>query len=165
MKKYLSLLIGFILILSCNNNKPSTTVVKTSKISESDPFKETMVESQFFEINAKEDNVVEGKNGTVVVFPKGCFLDSDSNVVEDGVKIELAEALEMKDMILSNLNTTSDGKLLESDGMIYINAFDKDGNQLTISKDNPIHIEIPTKKKIAGMMAFKGIRDKMGLFL
>jgi hypothetical protein len=36
------------------------------------------------------------------------------------------------------------------------------GEQLTINKDNPIHIEIPTTEKKAGMMAYKGIRDEKG---
>jgi hypothetical protein len=126
-----------------------------------DPFKNTIVESQIFEIDSKQDNIVEGKNGTVVVCPKGCFKNEKDEIVNDNVKIELSEALSLEDMLLSNLTTTSDGKQLETDGMIYFNAT-ANGEQVTINKDNPIHIEIPTTKKKAGMMAYKGIRDEKG---
>lgn len=126
-----------------------------------DPFKNTIVPSQTFDIDSKQDNVIEGKNGTVVVCPKGCFKNAKGEIVVDNVKIELSEALSLEDMLLSNLTTTSDGKQLETDGMIYFNVT-ANGEQLTINKDNPIHIEIPTTEKKAGMMAYRGIRDEKG---
>jgi hypothetical protein len=144
-------------LFQCNQNSVSTT----NKLHPNDPFKNTIVQSQAFEINSKQDNIVEGENGTIVVCPKGCFLNSKGEIVTDQVNIELAEALTLNDMLLSNLTTTSDGKLLETDGMIYFNAT-ANGLQLTINKDNPIYIEIPTAEKKAGMMAYKGVRDEKG---
>lgn len=144
-------------LFQCNN----TSITNTIKLHPDDPFKNTIVPSQTFDIDSKQDNVVEGKNGTVVVCPKGCFKNAKGEIVEDNVKIELSEALSLEDLLLSNLTTTSDGKQLETDGMIYFNAT-ADGEQLTINKDNPIHIEIPTTEKKAGMMAYKGIRDEKG---
>ncbi|HEX5003244.1 MAG TPA: hypothetical protein VFW78_12180 [Bacteroidia bacterium] len=144
-------------LFQCNN----TSITNTIKLHPEDPFKNTIVPSQTFDIDSKQDNVVEGKNGTVLVCPKGCFKNAKGEIVEDNVKIELSEALSLEDMLLSNLTTNSDGKQLETDGMIYFNAT-ANGEQLTINKDNPIHIEIPTTEKKAGMMAYKGIRDEKG---
>ena len=144
-------------LFQCSNN-PTTNQVK---LNTNDPFKNTIVASQSFNIDSKQDNVIEGEKGTVVVCPKGCFKNAKGEIVEDNVKIELSEALSLEDMLLSNLTTTSDGKPLETDGMIYFNAT-ANGEQLTINKDNPIHIEIPTTEKKAGMMAYKGIRDEKG---
>lgn len=144
-------------LFQCSNNSITNTV----KLLPNDPFKNTIVPSQTFDIDSKQDNVIEGKNGTVVVCPKGCFKNAKGEIVVDNVKIELSEALSLEDMLLSNLTTTSDGKQLETDGMIYFNAT-ANGEQLTINKDNPIHIEIPTMEKKAGMMAYKGIRDEKG---
>lgn len=137
----------------------SPFVKKTVKLQQGDPFKNTIVPSQTFEINTKQDNVVEGNNGTIIVCPKGCFKNAHGEIVTGNVKIELAEALTLDQMLLSNLTTTSNGKPLESGGMIYFNAT-SNGEQLTINKDNPVHIEIPTPKRKAGMMVYKGIRDK-----
>ncbi len=133
----------------------------TFKLSPTDPFKATIVPSQYVGIDSKKDNVVEGDKGTVVVFPKGCFRNSKGDIVEDSVKVELSEALSPADMLLSNLTTTSNGAPLETDGMIYINATAK-GEQLSIDKNNPIHIEIPTTNKRPGMMAYRGVRDSLG---
>lgn len=137
------------------------SLTNTVKFQPTDPFKNVIVQSKTFNIDSKLDNVVEGENGTVVVCPKGCFKNKNGEIVEANVKIELSEALTLEEMLLSNLTTTSSGKLLETDGMIYFNAT-SNGEQLAINKDNPIHIEIPTAEKKAGMMAYKGIRDAKG---
>ncbi len=151
-----ALLLGFTLLFTnCKENSP------IRKIGKNDPFKSSLVDSQFFEIQSNSDNVVEGENGTVIIFPKGCFLDSNNNVVEESVKVELAEALSIEEMILSNLTTTSYGKLLETDGMIFVNAT-SNGEQLKIDPYNPIYVEIPTKKFKSGMMVYNGVRDESG---
>jgi hypothetical protein len=144
-------------IFQCSNNSNADN----EKLLPNDPFKNTIVPSQSFEINSKQDNVIEGKEGTVVVCPKGCFKNAKGEIVEDNVKVELSEALSLEDMLLSNLTTTSNGKQLETDGMIYFKAT-ANGEQLSINKNNPIHIEIPTREKKPGMMAYKGIRDEKG---
>lgn len=145
-----------VVLFSCNKK-----VENTVKFHPNDPFKNTMTPSQYFDIDASLDNVVEGENGTIIICPKGCFRNSKGDVVEGNVKIELAEALTAKDMLLSNLTATSDGKLLETDGMIYFNAT-ASGEQLTINKSNPVHIEIPTEQKKAGMKVYQGVRDEKG---
>lgn len=163
MKKRLAQFLGLtvltLMLLQCNND--TDRLDTTLKFHPNDPFQETMVPSQTFDIDAKDDNVVEGKHGTILVIPKGCFKNAKGETVTDNVKIELAEALSLDQMLLSNLTTTSKGNLLETDGMIYLNAT-ADGEQLTIDKDNPVYMEIPTEKRKPGMMAYKGVRDENG---
>ena len=142
-------------LFSCKHNE------KTIKLSSKDPFQNTIVPSQSITIDASVDNVVEGEKGSIIICPKGCFVDRNGKIVEKNIDIEIAEALSLEDMLLSNLTTTSDGQLLETDGMIYFNAT-SDGEQLYINKENPIHIEIPTHQKKPGMMAYKGVRDAEG---
>lgn len=141
----------------CNNNRTSGTV----KLSANDPFKTTIVHDQLFQIDSRQDNVIEGEHGTIILFPKGCFMDANGDIVEENVKIELAEALTLQDMLLSNLTTTANGKLLETDGMIYFNAT-ANGKQLTVNQEIPVYIEIPTHQKRPGMKAYKGSRDENG---
>lgn len=148
-----------LILLQCNIETNRITV--TQKFHPNDPFQETIVPSQTFDIDAKKDNVIEGENGTIIVIPKGCFKNSNGETVTTNVKIELAEALTLDKMVLSNLTTTFDGNLLETDGMIYLNVT-SNGEQLTIDKDNPVYIEIPTDSKKPGMMAYKGVRNEKG---
>lgn len=144
-------------ITHCNKRDINSVV----KFYTNDPFKSTIVPSQRFEIDSRLDNVVEGESGIIVILPKGCFRKANGDHVEEPVSIELSEALTVEDMVLSNLTTTSHGKLLETGGMVYFNAT-SNGEQLVISKDNPIQIEIPTRDRKAGMKAYKGIRDENG---
>jgi len=152
---FAALLVVF--LIQCSTDSIKSTMMTLPN----DPFTKTIAKVQTFDIDSKEDNVVEGESGTIIICPMGSFKNGKGEIVEDQVKIELAEALSFEDMLLSNLTTTSDGKLLETDGMIYFNAT-SNGEQLIINKDNPIHIEIPTDKKKPGMMAYKGIRDENG---
>lgn len=149
------------LILICVALFSCKKTIDTIKLSNHDPFKNTMVSSQIFNIDALQDNVVEGEKGTLIICPKGCFVNKKGEIVEENINMEIAEALSLEDMLLSNLTTTSDGKLLETDGMIYFNAT-ANGEQLFINKDIPVHIEIPTYQKKPGMMAYKGERDADG---
>ncbi|MDF2454448.1 MAG: cytochrome c, mono- and diheme variant family [Cytophagaceae bacterium] len=155
--KTLLFLCSAFFLLHCQQNPP-----RTQKLQDTDPFQSTIVPSQFFAIDTKQDQVIEAENGTVIVCPKGCFKNASGEIVEDLIKIEISEALKLDDMLLSNLTTTSHGQPLETDGMIYFNATTEDGEQLTVNKDNPVYIEIPTKEKKAGMMVYKGSRDAKG---
>lgn len=157
LSKILIVLITSSGFFQCSQN----SITKTEKFDFNDPFKNTIVPSQTIEIDSKQDNVVEGEMGTIVVCPKGCFKNQAGEIVEGKVTIELSEAFTLVDMLLSNLTTTSNGQPLETDGMIYFNAT-SDGQQLIINKDNPVHFEIPTSEKKAGMMAYEGQRDVNG---
>lgn len=163
MKHYLLSILILPILIGCgsNNSTQSNEYSETIKFSESDPFKNTITESQFFEIDANKDNTVVGNQGTLIAAPKGCFLDKNGNPVTGNIKIELTECLSAEEMILSNLTTTSNGNPLETDGMVYINAT-SNGEQLRIDKSNPIYVEIPTEKVKAGMQVYKGSRDENG---
>lgn len=158
-KKYLYRLVIIFSLFSISQCKPHPeTVVKNH---DKDPFKTTIASSHIFHINAKKDTVLIGQKGTVLVFQKGSFLDANANIVTDNIDIELAEALTLDDMLLSNLTTTSGGQFLETDGMIYFNAT-SEGKQLIVNSEKPVYIEIPTKERKYGMSVYKGIRDKNG---
>ena len=154
----LSIVIVLTMLYGCEPTKP---VNITSKISATDPFSETISKSQYFDISLNSDTVIEGKNGTVIVFPTGSVVDEDGAVVTKDIQVELAEAYSVEEMLLSNLMTTSNGELLETDGMFYLNLTQK-GKQLFIDTDNPIRIEIPTQNKKQGMSIYEGIRDENG---
>lgn len=84
----LHLLLVLMLLQSCQT---SDTTETTFKHHPHDPFRETMVESQIFELNASQDNVTEGKHETLLVFPKGCFVNAEGKAVTGKVKVELAD--------------------------------------------------------------------------
>lgn len=145
---------------SCHE-KINVSFDKIEKLHPSDPFSNTIVKSQYFSFDTDKDHVIEGKKGTRIVLPKGCFVNKKGKRIDGKVTLELAEAFTTEDIILSNLTTTSNGKPLISDGMIYFNATLNE-NQLAINPKIPIYIEIPTDKRDPNMMVYKGIRDEEG---
>lgn len=161
MKRILLFIVAFLfaaLVFNYFISQPNNSLFKFSK---DDPFKNTIVESQFFEINSKNDTLIEARHGTKVVFQKQCFVDAKGNVITGEVKFELAEALTLDEMVFSNLTTTSNNQILETGGMIFINAYYKN-NEVFINKEKPIYIEIPTNDFKPKMMKYKGVRDTQG---
>lgn len=151
-----SLLIG---LVGCSSKH--LPLEPTVKYGANDPFAETFPQSQYFDVIAEENQVIEGRNGTVVAFPSGCFLNERGEKVVGAVQIELVEALSLEKMLLANLTTSADGKMLETDGMLFLNAT-ANGEQLRIDANNPVYVEIPTVKRKSDMMAYKGLRDSLG---
>ena len=154
----LSGFLGFVLVFSSCGNRADKAVVKFAG---SDPFKNNIVPSQLFSINCDTTNVIEGSAGITILCPKNCFLDANGNPFTGVAEIELAEAVDLDAIILSNLETTSNGAPLQSGGMLYFNVT-ANGEQLSIDKNNPIRIEIPTEEKIPDMMVYKGVRNNDG---
>lgn len=116
---------------------------------------------QFFHINPNISNTLECKNGTLIIVPKNAFKNKEGKLITKNVQLEVVEALNMADMIGYNLTTMNNEKVLQSGGMLYIQPTVK-GKEITISKNKPLHIEIPTQKIVSGMMAWKGEVDKKG---
>lgn len=137
-------------------------LIESLKQHDLDPFKDNIVESQFFEITGLKDEVIEGKNGTVLIIPKGAFRNSKGELVEENIKIELAEAYSIQDMIQSNLTTEMKEELLANGGIFYINAT-ANGENLHIDQNNPVYVEMPTNgQSKANVFRFEGVRDPKG---
>lgn len=153
----------FILIVACNqNSQKSKNEIAVSKSSEDDPFAKSMVESQYFDVLAETDTILEGKNGTVIQIPQGAFKDENGNVVTGDVQIELAEPESLDELLLSGISSKSGGKLLESKGVFYLNA-SQNGEQLFINENNPIYIEKAIEKGNRGdVVIFQGRKEKDG---
>ncbi len=115
--------------------------------------------SQFFTCKTDIEIVLRGNEGTTLTIPKDCFETETGTILRGIVQIELKEFLKTSDMILANLVTQSEGKLLETGGMIYLNATDTDGNIVKIRSDEDIKITLPKPPKAADKQLFYG--DKL----
>ena len=152
MKNFSLFLFWILLFSSCNTRSVSKTKeVPSTNIFDENHIIENTVIKQIFTIKTDEEQVIIGKQGTVVIFPLNCFGD-----IQNGVKIELIECYSIQDMIFNNLSTqTKDGKILESEGMIYINAFSTNGDTLKIKKGK-VKVKMPTKQIKKDIQIFEG---------
>lgn len=119
-----------------------------------------LIEPQFFSIDAEKDTVLTTKSGMVIAIPKGALLEN-GKPVEGNVEIEIKEAINPEDIVLSGLSSMSGDDLLETGGMFYFNAR-KNGNTLDIDPQNGVVIDVPTDNPKAGMQLYDGIRKEDG---
>lgn len=138
-----------------NDTQNQDSIAENLTETEQPYFKTSILPAQKFTINTLKDTVIKGGNGTQIIIPVGAFSDVNGNIITDNITIELKEALSMTDMVMGGLTTLSDWKLLESDGMVYINAT-LGSKQLYITKDKQIEVSVPTKNRIHDMQIFKG---------
>ncbi|MFN8315025.1 MAG: OmpA family protein [Chitinophagales bacterium] len=101
-----------------------------------DPLLVYDVPVQLFTINNYRDTTVVGENGTKLFFPAHCFK-------EQNVSIQLREYTDTKSILSANLSTLSDGRMLETSGMVYVEAYDNDYNRLELQQ--PMDITFKNK--------------------
>lgn len=135
-----------ILTVSCSHKKEKVN-------GKANNYFESIQKTQRFWINPTEDNIVLGKNNTKIQISKNSF-----NTSNDSVVVELIECYSLKDIIFNNLSTvTEDEKLLETDGMLYVEVKSTKGEKLRLNK--PITINIPSLRK-KGLEKFELFQGK-----
>src|SRR5690349_6090003 len=136
------LLLFSIALFSCSNQS------KTKKI-----FNPNNLRSQYFSIDPSIENTLMGIRGGYFNIPAGSF-DGD-----EPVNIEIKEAYNPAEFLYAGLTTESNGRLLQSGGMIYFNATRK-GKKVRLLKE--VNISIPTDYEADNMQLFKGEQKKDG---
>jgi len=111
--------------------------------------------SQFFFIDSSKDTVIIGNEGTKITFKANTF-DIPN---KEKIKIELKEFYKRSDLALSNLTTnTNDEKLLETGGMVFLDATVKN-KKVHLKKESNYTIEFPYENKKEGMLLFEGVEN------
>ena len=110
-------------------------------------------EPQTFSINPEKDTSLLCKNGTIL------YMKANTFDVKGRVSISVRESYQKSNMVLDNLSTNSNGKILESDGMIYIEAKDKKGKKLMLPRNKSITTFMPTSRANTAMKIFQGSRS------
>ena len=110
---------------------------------------------QKFIINPEKGATIEGEQGVLVIVPSNAFLDDNNNTVTETITLKMIEALTLEDMVLYNLGTTSNGKALETGGMLHFD-FSCKGKNVHVNPERALYVEVPTEEVKNGMMAFKG---------
>lgn len=114
--------------------------------------------SQVFELSAQQDTVIESKEGILLAIPAGAFADAAGKPVTGTVEIELKEAMTPLEIMKSGLSTTSNGELLATGGMFYVNAR-QDGNSLKMASGKAITADVPNLNPKEDMLLFDGQRS------
>lgn len=111
---------------------------------------------QTFKINTEKDTTLICREGTILKIKAASFVNSNTKMlVNDLIDIEVTEYYKMSDIIVANLTTMSNHKLLETGGMLNIKA-SKGDLKLSLDANKGIDISFPTTSKKEGMKLFYG---------
>ena len=117
-------------------------------------YRDLSLNFQDFKINTAKDTIIRGEKGTVLFISKASFEGAPANAIID---FRLKEAYSFSDIISENLSTQSGNKLLQTGGMIYVDAKYK-GVDLTLKKEMNVSFSSKESRE-EGMQLFRGERD------
>lgn len=146
MKKAAFILSILFFIIGCQSSDKKTLSEKLTKGSE------------IFFINNKADTLIQGKEGTLVFIEKESFRNSLGEIVSDSIAITLQEVYKTEDIIAHSISMRSKGQLLETAGMINLQA-SANGNALTLKPGKEVIVHFPKKIDTDGMHLFYGQKD------
>lgn len=110
-----------------------------------------------FKIDPSEESLIKGERGTVVYIPANAFQYADGTPPSGSVEIKLKECYSLTDMIGENLQTVSGDQMLQTAGMIYLDA-SANGKQVLIKEGTAIVIGFPKKKGSDEMDLFYDVK-------
>ncbi|MFB9051625.1 hypothetical protein ACFFVB_00915 [Formosa undariae] len=113
---------------------------------------------QTITFNADKDTTLICVEGTKLTIKKGSFLDKNNTIVTGNIDLEVTEYYKLSDMVLAHLSTQSDGKLLETGGMLNVKAYQNNA-PVHLAPNTTIEILFPTTSKKNGMQLFSGAWD------
>ena len=103
-------------------------------------------------IDANRSTTVVSPNGIRFIFPPHCFSDLSGVLVSGEVQLHLCEVFGKSQMVLTNLGTTSENRLLESAGQFYLQAT-QEGKPLKLIQ--PVSVEMPVILSLSNKIAVK----------
>lgn len=156
MPKPYILLAVLALLASCSHNKQKT--ISTVPAFKQGPLNAAYAPIrpaiQTFTINNSKVTSIKAANGTEVLIPAGCLVTANGEPVANA-QLEIVEAFTLPGFVASGLATQSNGKLLLSNGMIYLNA--KAGKEeLQLKEGASLTVSMPAMTNANGFQLFTG---------
>lgn len=99
---------------------------------------------QEFKIDPCYESNILGNQRTTVVFPENAFYTDCSLASCQELTVQLWEYYQISEIIEAGLTTTSNGKILETGGMIYIRVL-CNGKEIKLRKEKKVKIIMPTE--------------------
>jgi hypothetical protein len=108
-----------------------------------------------FRIKLTQDTFLTTKDGLVFFVPKNSLISKGGNEISEVVEIEVQVFRDLKNILVADLQTLSDDKLLISDGMFSIAGKTISGKEVFINKEEPVKLIASLSRDQNEMMLFK----------
>ena len=123
-----------------------------------DLYDQTEQDFQEFLVPADKDTAIRCEMGTVIYIKKGSFGAGGVAVSNGQVLLRVKEVLMQSQMILENVTTTAKGRMLESFGMLYTEAYAED-QEVELMDNKALKVMMPTDKIDPQAQIFSGDRE------
>ena len=110
---------------------------------------------QHFYFAADQAVKITAEGGTTFWIEKNAFQFADGSVPTGEIDFSVREAYSYQDMLAEGLSTSSGNELLETGGMLRLEAT-ADGRPLALKGDQEISVAMPTMDTKSGMQLFMG---------
>jgi len=149
MKFSIPFIAVLIIVIGCNFDEEVERSLEDTLLEISEKQNST----QEFTILSNRDTVIIGKLGTKIFFESNSFEKNGAELTEKEIEITLKEVYTNSETILNGLSTTSRGNLLETSGMINLEA--KSGDQvLSLRKGVPLKIQFKKISDLGSMRTY-----------
>jgi hypothetical protein len=157
-----------LLVISCNlpNSKKDYTDEDNSAndsadiIKLNDAMRKYDVPSQVFKVAADKPSVLTGRKGTKISIDPNDLITESGKPLGKNIEVELKELVNQGQLLRSNAQTISDGRLLISGGAYFI-GMTSNGEQLRLKEGKKLIVQFP-KLSDKEMTLFYGQRNDLG---
>jgi hypothetical protein len=160
----IALILGLVIGCSSNNEKQVVKIDERILLPNNlllPLFDSIRTKTQIYKIQGTKDTLIVGENGTVISINKNTFIDSSGNPPTASIEIRLVEIITLEDVIKTNLHTVSDGKVLQTAGMLFLDAV-SNNKPLRVAEGKDIFIVAKSQINDSRMLIFNGDYNNLG---
>tara|TARA_R110002074_G_scaffold401364_2_gene599311 strand:- start:127 stop:1086 length:960 start_codon:yes stop_codon:yes gene_type:complete len=139
-----------LLLFNCKNDDDNSGIINADTYSSIDGLVQALKPStQSFTIDPTTNETVTGADGTIISINASAFTDDNNNLIVTPITVKLREHLTLEDMILANVQTSSNNQILVTGGSFNLTFEDENGSNVNV---NPwaIQAQIPVQTDITG---------------
>lgn len=144
------------------NNPSIQSKKRLSKPIKLNEYLDNLIKKQEFVVDPKKEIRIKCETGTEIIIPPNVLVNKSGEKISSNVKISVKEYYSKSDFILGNLNTTCGSRLIESGGMINIEAL-AGKDTVYMAKGSNYELKFPNADQKPGMELFYGNRDENGI--
>jgi hypothetical protein len=101
-----------------------------------------------FLISPNQNNILQGRQGSILIVPKDCFVDENGIPVKENINLKLIEVFSLSSIIENGLETVTDERLLVTGGMIYLEATIESRKKVQVDKSKSIRLIVQNKRVV-----------------
>jgi hypothetical protein len=166
LKKLFNLIFAAIIgLTSCNNktengNASLAAIRATTAKKLNDYITKFQEPSQTFQVPTDKQSNISGKQGTIILINPEDLTTENGQPLGKTMEVELKELTNQNELLNSNAQTVSDGRLLVSGGAYYLNVTSA-GQQLKLKEGKSLKVKFPQVSNTE-MALFYGQLDSIG---